>query len=111
MDKDDFEAICEQAAKMMEPLSGTFKVLARRSDKRYPLDSPAIMREAGGYILEHVPHLSVDVNHPDHTMMIEIRDHGICPSSASPPLRACRWARTARRVCCSAALTARWQAL
>jgi len=33
------------------------------------------MREAGGYILEHVPHLSVDVNHPDHTMMIEIRDH------------------------------------
>ena len=73
MEKDDFEAICAQAAKMMEPLSGTFKVLARRSDKRYPLDSPAIMREAGGYVLEHVPHLSVDVNHPDHELMIEIR--------------------------------------
>ena len=75
MDKDDFGAICAQAAKMMEPLSGTFKVLARRSDKRYPLDSPAIMREAGGYVLEHVPHLSVDVNHPDHELMIEIRKH------------------------------------
>ncbi|MBP3427326.1 MAG: tRNA 4-thiouridine(8) synthase ThiI [Clostridia bacterium] len=75
MPKDDFEAICAQAAEMMRPLSGTFKVLARRSDKRYPMDSPAIMREAGGYILEHVPHLSVDVNHPDHEMMIEIRDH------------------------------------
>ena len=75
MPKDDFAAICAQAAKMMEPLSGTFKVLARRSDKRYPMDSPAIMREAGGYILEHVPHLSVDVNHPDHEMMIEIRNH------------------------------------
>ena len=75
MEKDDFEAICAQAAKMMEPLSGTFKVLARRSDKRYPLDSPAIMREAGGYVLEHVPHLSVDVNHPDHELMIEIRKH------------------------------------
>ena len=73
MEKDDFKAICAQAAKMMEPLSGTFKVLARRSDKRYPLDSPAIMREAGGYVLEHVPHLSVDVNHPDHELMIEIR--------------------------------------
>ena len=48
-------------------------MLARRSDKRYPLDSPAIMREAGGYVLEHVPHLSVDVNHPDHELMIEIR--------------------------------------
>ena len=75
MEKDDFEAVCAQAAKMMAPLSGTFKVLARRSDKRYPLDSPAIMREAGGYILSHVPHLSVDVNHPDHVMMIEMRDH------------------------------------
>ena len=75
MEKEDFGAVCEQAARMMQPLSGTFKVLARRSDKRYPLDSPAIMREAGGYILEHAPHLSVDVNHPDHTLMIEIRDH------------------------------------
>ena len=75
MEKDNFEAICKQAAKMMEPLSGTFKVLARRSDKRYPMDSPAIMREAGGYILEHVPHLNVDVNKPDHELMIEIRNH------------------------------------
>jgi len=73
MEKNDFEAICAQAAKMMENRSGTFKVLAKRSDKRYPLDSPAIMREAGGYILEHVPHLSVDVNDPDHVITIEIR--------------------------------------
>ena len=75
MEKDNFEAICEQAAKMMQVKTGTFKVLARRSDKRYPMDSPAIMREAGGYILEHVPHLSVDVNKPDHEITIEIRDH------------------------------------
>ena len=44
MEKDNFEAICEQAAKMMSVKTGTFKVLARRSDKRYPMDSPAIMR-------------------------------------------------------------------
>jgi len=75
MEKDDFEAICAQAAEMMKPLSGTFKVLARRSDKRYPLDSPAIMRQAGGYVLHHVPGLSVDVNDPDHVLTIEIRDH------------------------------------
>jgi len=73
MEKNDFEAICAQAAKMMESRTGTFKVLAKRSDKRYPMDSPAIMREAGGYILEHVPHLSVDVNNPDHEITIEIR--------------------------------------
>ena len=75
MEKDDFEAICAQAVEMMRPFSGSFKVLARRSDKRYPLDSPAIMREAGGYILERLPKLTVDVNNPEHTMMIEIRDH------------------------------------
>ncbi|MBQ2990330.1 MAG: tRNA 4-thiouridine(8) synthase ThiI [Clostridia bacterium] len=75
MEKDNFEAICEQAAKMMSVKTGTFKVLARRSDKRYPMDSPAIMREAGGYILEHVPHLSVDVNKPDHEIYIEIRNN------------------------------------
>ncbi len=75
MEKDDFEAICHQAAELMRPLSGTFKVLARRSDKRYPLDSPAIMRQAGGYVLHHVPGLTVDVNDPDHVLMIEIRDH------------------------------------
>ena len=73
MEKNDFEAICAQAAKMMENRTGTFKVLAKRSDKRYLLDSPAIMREAGGYILEHVPQLSVDVNDPDHVITIEIR--------------------------------------
>ena len=73
MEKDNFEAVCEVAAKMMEKKTGTFKVLAKRSDKRYPLDSPAIMREAGGYILEHVPHLAVDVVNPDHEITIEIR--------------------------------------
>ena len=73
MEKNDFEAVCAQAAKMLENRTGTFKVLAKRSDKRYPLDSPAIMREAGGYILSHVPHLNVDVNNPDHVITIEIR--------------------------------------
>ncbi len=73
MEKDDIQAIFAQAAKMMENRTGTFKVLAKRSDKRYPMDSPAIMREAGGYILEHVPHLKVDVNNPDHEITIEIR--------------------------------------
>ena len=87
MDKDDFGAICEQAARMMQPLSGTFKVLARRSDKRYPMDSPEIMREAGGYILEHVPHLSVDVNHPDHEMMIEIRNHAYLSVGKIPAVK------------------------
>ena len=74
MDKDSFEAVCAQAVKMTEGLSGTFKVVARRSDKRYPLDSPAINSEMGGCILRANKALSVDVKNPDHVMNVEIRD-------------------------------------
>ena len=42
MPKDDFDALCNQAVAMMADLSGTFRVTARRSDKNYFMDSPAI---------------------------------------------------------------------
>ena len=74
MDKSDFSAVCLKAAQMMEGVQGTFKVVSRRSDKRYPLDSPAINIEMGGVILDHHPHLKVDVKKPEHTMNVEIRD-------------------------------------
>ena len=75
MGKDDFEAIRAQAAEMMKAYRGTFKVSARRSDKRYPMDSPKINMEIGGYVLEHVPHLAVDIHAPDTVLSVEIRDH------------------------------------
>ncbi len=75
MDKADFEAVAAQAVKMMEGLSGTFKVSSRRSDKRYPLDSPAINAQIGHRILVAYKSLSVDVKKPDHVLNVEIRDH------------------------------------
>ena len=75
MEKEDFDAVADKAAEMLSGCTGTFKVLARRSDKRYPLDSPAIMREAGARILAANPQLRVDVNDPETVIMIEIRDH------------------------------------
>ncbi|MEG0048169.1 MAG: tRNA uracil 4-sulfurtransferase ThiI [Clostridia bacterium] len=74
MEKDDFEAICAQAAKLLENHHGSFKVYARRSDKRYPKDSPTINIEMGEYLLEHLPQLTVDLHHPDVVLSIEIRD-------------------------------------
>lgn len=74
MEKDDFELLCAQAVQLMEGLEGTFKVVARRADKNYPLDSPDICAKMGGYILEHCPKLSVDVREPQHIMNVEIRD-------------------------------------
>ena len=74
MDKDDFDAICDKAIQMCEGLKGTFKVTARRSDKRYPLDSPAIGKEMGHRILQANNNLTVDVKDPQHVMNVEIRD-------------------------------------
>lgn len=74
MPKEDFEAICAQAVAMTEGLTGTFKVSARRSDKRYPFDSPAINEEIGYRILQARPDLKVDVHYPDHLVNVEIRD-------------------------------------
>ena len=75
MPKEDFEAVAAQAVSMMSDLRGTFKVTARRSDKRYPLDSPAINGQIGHRILVANKNLSVDVKNPDHVMNVEIRDH------------------------------------
>ena len=74
MPKDDFEAICQQAVSMAAGLKGTFKVTARRSDKRYFMDSPQINAQVGGRILRTNPDLKVDVKNPDHTVNVEIRD-------------------------------------
>ena len=75
MPKEDFEAVAAQAVAMMADLRGTFKVTARRSDKRYPLDSPAINGQIGHRVLVANKNLSVDVKNPDHVMNVEIRDH------------------------------------
>ncbi len=61
---------------LSELLSGvsTFKVDARRSDKKFPLTSMDIMRELGAVLLERFPHLRVDVNDPEAVIRVEIRD-------------------------------------
>ena len=74
MEKGDFEAICAEAAELLRGHSGSFKVNARRSDKRYPKDSPAMNVEMGEYLLNHLPGLRVDVHHPDVVLSVEIRE-------------------------------------
>ena len=61
----------------------TFKVEAKRSDKSFPLKSPEISAECGGAILSAYPHLKVDVNNPDVTVRVEIRDFGAYLHSGS----------------------------
>ncbi len=74
----DFEAIKETAISYLKDElveAKTFKVDAKRSDKSFPLKSPQICAELGGFILENFPHLKVDVHNPDVTVVVEVRDY------------------------------------
>ena len=52
----------------------TFKVCAKRADKKFPFTSPEICMEMGGVLLSRFPHRTVDVHNPDLTVNIEVRD-------------------------------------
>ncbi len=73
----NMESIIAKAKEYLpEKLAGkrTFKVEAKRSDKRFPLKSPEISREIGGVILSNVRGIKVDVHNPQVTIGVEIRD-------------------------------------
>ncbi len=55
----------------------TFKVNAKRSDKRFPMTSPEICREVGAHLLRNIHSLSVDVHNPDITVTVEVRDNNV----------------------------------
>ena len=74
----DFAVIKKTAAEYLEEQledAKTFKVEAKRSDKKFPLKSPEICRETGGYILSKFHNLRVDVHNPDIIVTVEVRDN------------------------------------
>ncbi len=73
----NMESIKKTAQEYLPPfLAGcsSFKADARRSDKRFPLTSPAISAEVGGALLEVMPRLKVSMTKPDVVVMTEIRE-------------------------------------
>ena len=75
----EWGAIADSAMELMrralgESRSATFKVMARRADKRFPMNSEEINRELGHVLLESFPGLSVDVHSPKIKMCVEIRE-------------------------------------
>lgn len=70
----DFEAVARCCEEIISPLEGTFKVFARRSDKRFAMDSMTLAQQIGGRVLERNPNLRVDVHKPQHRLNVEIRD-------------------------------------
>ena len=73
----DFSDISRVACEYLEDTlsyAKSFKVTAKRSDKAFPMKSPEICRELGGVLIDKFPGLTVDVNDPEVTVTVEIRD-------------------------------------
>ena len=71
------EAISEAAREFIAPeirKYRTFKVEAKRSDKRFPLDSMDLSREIGGVLLSQNPRVKVDVRNPEVVVKVEVRE-------------------------------------
>ena len=54
----------------------TFKADARRADKTFPMTSPELAGEVGAAVLEAMPRIKVDLDHPEVVVRVEIREHG-----------------------------------
>ena len=70
-------AICDTAARYLkDELENvrTFKVEARRADKRFPLTSPQIGAEVGARLLKEHPHLRVRMDGAERVVKVEIRE-------------------------------------
>lgn len=52
----------------------TFKVNARRGNKKYPVNSDQINRDLGEVILDAFPGTKVDVHHPEVMLHVEVRN-------------------------------------
>ncbi|AND84462.1 tRNA 4-thiouridine(8) synthase ThiI [Clostridium tyrobutyricum] len=72
----DMESIKKQALTCaLKCIGNTFKVVTKRADKKFPINSMEVSRLIGAYILENTKNISVDVKKPDFLVNIEIRDN------------------------------------
>ncbi len=72
----DLVEIKKVARRMAEenPDGTTFKVITKRHDKTFPMNSDSINRSVAGEILANVPGHKVDVHQPDFSIHIEVRE-------------------------------------
>lgn len=71
---DDIKRVSLEYLEEALSYASTFKVTAKRADKSFPMKSPEICRELGGVLLSRFDNLKVDVNNPEVTVTVEIRD-------------------------------------
>ena len=73
-DDNNFDNLKNNLTKLLQDKEfTTFKVITKRTDKSYPLDSMEISRELGGVVLKTFKNKKVDVKSPELEINIEIR--------------------------------------
>ncbi len=72
----DVQEIIREAAACFASKTGTFRVTARRPNKRFLTTSQELSALAGEAILLANPKVQVDLHNPDHVCWIEVTDDG-----------------------------------
>jgi thiazole biosynthesis/tRNA modification protein ThiI len=75
--ENNLDAIRSGVLRVMNAEEGvrTFKIAARRKDKRFPIHGSELNQELGAYVLKNCDGVSVDVHHPDLTVRVEVGFH------------------------------------
>ena len=66
--------VVQYISEMYPEKNKTFKVVARRANKGYPMNSMELNCELGGAILDAYPEMKVDVHKPEITLHVEMRE-------------------------------------
>lgn len=73
----EYESIKETVTAFVEDCYGslekTFKIQAKRTDKRFPIRSQELNMELGGLILERFPNFKVEVHQPEVILYLDIK--------------------------------------
>lgn len=76
--KTNISDIEENVLKLIQDKSfKTFKVITKRSDKTYEMDSMEVSKTIGGVVLKNISDIRVDVHNPELEIHIEIRKNEI----------------------------------
>ncbi|MCL2593451.1 MAG: tRNA 4-thiouridine(8) synthase ThiI [Defluviitaleaceae bacterium] len=79
-DNSDFENIKALALNFFNEnhadrnIGASFRVVTKRADKKYPMNSNEISAEVAGHILDNHPDLKVNLKNPDISLHVEIRN-------------------------------------
>jgi len=80
----DLDVVKQRAIESLSGRAGTFRVSAKRSDKTFPMISAEIEREVGGAV-KQATGLTVDLDEPEHTVLLEVlRDRILCSTDKHP---------------------------